>query len=97
VYSRFTFHSINDAQQEAFLSSIRKSGTYLCIESRSDKGLEEQRIHGDGHFRNFTSLIKLRRQLLAHAFDIVYQYEGRDAAIYKEENPMCVRVLAKKK
>jgi len=36
IYSRFTFHSITNEQQEEFIKSIDKD-SYLCIETRSDK------------------------------------------------------------
>ena len=97
IYSRFTFHSINDEQQESFLASIQQPNTFLCIETRSDKGINTKRIHGDTHYRNFTNIDTLQAQLKAHHFDILFLYEGQDVAVYKDENPVCIRVIAQKK
>ena len=97
IYSRFTFHSINNEQQESFLASIQKPQTLLCIETRSDKGIDAKRVHGDSHYRNFTNIDTLKVQLNKHQFDILFLYEGQDVAIYKDENPVCIRVIAQKR
>jgi SAM-dependent methyltransferase len=97
VYSRFTYHSITNEQQESFLSSIRNTGTVLCIETRSDKSKDDARVTGDGHYRNFTHKDTLHTQLLAHDFDVLYIYEGNGVAVYKEEDPVCIRVIAVKR
>ena len=97
VYSRFTFHSITDEQQNVFLNSIQKEGTVLCMETRSDKSKDDVRITGDGHYRNFTNARKLRAQLNTHGFDIRYWFEGNGVALYKSEDPVCIRVIAIKR
>ena len=97
IYSRFTYHSITDEQQESFLSSIQDAGTVLCIETRSDKSKDETRATGDGHYRNFTHKGRLNTQLHAHRFDVLYMYEGNGVAVYKEENPVCIRTIAVKR
>lgn len=94
IYSRFTYHSITDEQQHAFLRSIERSGTILCIETRSDKSKGEARVTGDGHYRNFTNATTLRTQLATHNFDLLYFCEGNGVAVYKNEDPVCIRVLA---
>lgn len=95
VYSRFTFHSITDEQQLLFLNSIN-SNTYLAIETRSDKGLNEDVYHGKTHFRNYTNLDYLKKILIDNKFDILFIDEGINMAIYKDENPICIRVICKK-
>jgi len=94
IYSRFTFHSIDNEQQNIFLDSIQKAGTILCIETRSDKGKDEKRLTGDAHYRNFTNIDRLQTQLEEYQFKVVYISEGRNVAVYKEENPVCIRVIA---
>ena len=96
IYSRFTLHSITDDLQVLLLDSI-KSGTYLFIETRSDKGINTNRIYGDNHYRNFTNYNKIKQLLLKHKFEILYEYEGINCAIYKEENPICIRLVCYKK
>ena len=96
IYSRFTFHSINDEQQEAFLGSIHKKGTLLCMETRSDKSKDEARITGDTHYRNFTNMNRLKQQLKTHHFEILYICEEKNVAVHKGENPICIRVIGVK-
>ena len=95
IYMRFTFHSINDTQQEKLISSIQPN-TILCIETRSIKSLNSYRLHGDGHYRNLTSLDTLLTLLNVHNFEILYSLESDGLAIYKEEDPICIRVICKK-
>lgn len=95
LYSRFTLHSITDELQLQLLKSIKKS-SYLFIETRSDKGINSNRIYGDNHYRNFTNFNKVKKMLLQNNFKILYNYEGIDCATYKEENPICIRIVCYK-
>ena len=88
IYSRFTFHSISNEDQEIFLKSITKDGTYLCIETRSDKDINNNRVFGDNHYRNFTNLNYLKNILEKNKFEILYIVESNNVAIYKDENPI---------
>ena len=96
IYSRFTFHSITDEDHQKFLESIYP-GTYVCIETRSDKGLNEFRHHGNNHFRNLTNIDYLKDLLNKNNFDIEYIEENKGFAIYKDEDPTCIRVVCKKR
>jgi SAM-dependent methyltransferase len=95
IYSRFTFHSIKDTEQERFLKSIHP-GSYLCIETRSIKGKDDFRYHGDTHFRNLTDINYLNKLLYENNFTILYIEENTKFAIYKNEDPICIRVICKK-
>lgn len=94
IYSRFTFHSITDEQQISFLDSINNG--YLAIETRSKKGENDNVHHGKGHFRNYTDLNYLKQILTEKNFEILFIKEDKDVAIYKDENPICIRVICKK-
>lgn len=96
IYSRFTLHSITNEQQIEFLSSINKSGTYLCIEARSDKDINNFREHGDDHYRNFINFTSLISTLEELNFDILHAEEGQGLAPYKTEDPYCVRFIVEK-
>ena len=96
IYSRFTFHSIKNEDHLIFLNSIQKKGTYLCIETRSDKGIDSFRYHGNDHFRNFTNLEYLKDLLEQTHFHILYIHESDNLAVYKSENPICIRVICVK-
>ena len=96
IYSRFTLHSITDDQRLKFLSSIKKSGTYLCIEARSDKDINNFREHGDDHYRNFINFESLTTTLKELKFNILFSKEDNGFAPYKNENPLCVRFILEK-
>ena len=95
IYSRFTFHSIDNNQQEIFIQSI-KPNTILCIETRSDKGNNDYRYYGDNHYRNLTNKIYLENLLLTNNFTILFSEENINFSIYKDENPICIRIICKK-
>lgn len=95
IYSRFTFHSITDEQQEHFIQSIGEN-TLLCIETRSSKDKDEYRTFGDTHYRNLTNMDYLLNLLQRYHFTIVYSVESKYVAVYKDENPTCIRIICKK-
>lgn len=95
IYSRFTFHSITNDQQNIFLDSI-PNGSYLAIETRSSLGECDNVYHGKTHYRNYTNLNYLKNLLTTKKFDILYIKEDKNFAIYKDENPICIRVICKK-
>lgn len=97
IYSRFTFHSITNEDHDDFLSSI-KSNTYLAIEARSILDSEKEKIHGKTtHYRNYIEINYLKNLLNKYNFDILFIEENNNFAIYKGENPVCIRVICKKK
>ena len=95
IYSRFTFHSITNEQQELFLNSICPN-TYLAIESRSKLSENDHVVHGKTHYRNYTDFNYLKNLLVSKTFDILLIKEDRNFAKYKDENPVCIRVICKK-
>ncbi len=95
IYSRFTMHSITNEQHQQFLDTI-KHNTYLAIESRSIKGIDEDVYHGKTHYRNYIDFDYLKNLLLKNNFEILVIEEGCDMAKYKNENPVCIRVICKK-
>ena len=96
IYSRFTFHSITNEEHSKFLKSITRCGTYLCIETRSDKDKSNQRVHGDTHYRNFTNIDYLINLLKEHNFEILFIAESNGFSLYKGEDPVCIRVICRK-
>ena len=94
IYSRFTFHSITNEHQESLVKSIAPN-TFLCIETRSSKDVHEYRVFGDNHYRNLTNKDYLIELLQKYNFTILVMSESKDVAIYKEENPTCIRIICK--
>ena len=95
IYSRFTFHSITNEQHKQFLDTIN-TNTYLAIEARSIIDKDIDLYYGKTHYRNYIDLQYIKNLLLKNNFDILYIYEGKDIAIYKNENPTCIRIICKK-
>jgi len=96
IYSRFTYHSITDEQQDIFLNSIQKPGTFLCMEFRSDKGQDDNLHYGKDHFRNFVNLEKFKARISLD-FDILLLKESKGFAVYGDEDPVCIRAILRKK
>lgn len=94
VYSRFTFHSITNENHETFLNSIEEN-SFVAIEARSSKGEDDYVCHGKEHFRNYID-IEYLKNLLSNNFEILYIKEGNNMAKYKDEDPICIRVIARK-
>jgi tellurite methyltransferase len=93
IYSRFSFHSITDDEQINFIKSITPN-TYLAIEARSINIKEgEELVHGKTHFRNYVNLDNLIKLLSENNFKILFSEESDNFAKYKNENPVCIRII----
>lgn len=95
IYSRFTFHSITSEEQNIFLKTIEKN-TYLAIEARSIKDIDNNVYFGKSHYRNYIDINNLNDILNKNNFEILYIKEEKDMAKYKNENNICIRVICKK-
>ena len=94
IYSRFSLHSISNEEHIIFLNSI-KINSYLTIEVRSNKNKLDNKYYNSKHYRNYIDKNYLEN-LLKEKFQIIYIEENINFAKYKNENPMCIRVIAKK-
>ena len=97
IYSRFTFHSITNEQHKTFLKSINNKGTILCIECRSDKDKDADKVHGIDHYRNYVNKNYLENLLISTGYVVEYIEEKDGLAAYKGEDPVCIRIIARKK
>jgi hypothetical protein len=68
----------------------------LVIETRSNKSENENVFHGKTHYRNYTDIDYLKTILTLKKFEIIFIIEDRNFAKYKNENPICIRVICKK-
>jgi tellurite methyltransferase len=104
VYSRFFFHSITEENEDKLLSSIvnnARRGTYICIEARTmndplllagDKlSINE---HVTDHYRRFLDYHSFIDKLLKYGLTVHYSTEVNNVAIYKDDNPYVLRVIA---
>ena len=106
IYSRFTFHSINKNKEDRTLdwieTKLSKDGLFL-LEARSindpmfkqGKMLSETE-HFTNHYRRFMNLDNIIEKLENRNFGIVFKTEENNLAVYKNDNPYVIRIIAKK-
>ncbi len=99
VYCRFVLHSVPEELEDYILDSafnILPKGGYLFIEVRSDKGDISTGINN--HYRRLINMNKLKSKLSNNfKFRIVYEMEAGDLSVYNGENPVLIRIIAKRK
>ena len=106
IYSRFTFHSINEAKEDRTLdwieNNLDKEG-YFLLEARSlnDPMFKQGKSLSDTenyttHYRRYMDLDKIIEKLESRNFEIIYNIEDNNLAVYKDDNPYVIRIIAKK-
>lgn len=106
VYSRFTIHSINDEQEKDTLKNtfknLKPDGLFL-IEARStkddmfQKSIKISEYEGEtDHYRRFVNYTEFLERLHENGFKIIHSQESQNLAIYKDENPWIIRIVAQK-
>lgn len=105
VYSRFTLHAVPAPVQSAALSWAKTAlapGGTLFIEARSVKGslygkgepVERDAFLHDGHYRRFLRLDELLGELSSLGFSIAQAVEQAGVAVYRDDDPVVLRVTA---
>lgn len=106
VYSRFTLHAIKENESYVVIdkvSELLKSGGIFAIEVRSTK----DPLCGQGknigknewftdHYRRFVESNFLIKLLLEKGFELLYFTEENNLSIYKQDNPVLIRILCEK-
>lgn len=106
VYSRFTLHSITIEEEDRTLAwcytNLKPRGK-LMLEVRSikDELFGQGTVAGDSafitdHYRRFANYANLLQRLEELNFNIEYSIEDKGLAVYKEEDPVVIRIIAKK-
>ncbi|MDA8708164.1 class I SAM-dependent methyltransferase [Hellea sp.] len=99
-YSRFVMHSINQDQEDLFLtnlSAVMKSGEKIYFEFRSKEDADLEKTFG-GHYRRFVDTQAfIDAQTKRHGFELLYALTGRGMAKYKSEDPYVSRLIFEKK
>jgi len=106
VYSRFVFHAISAKEQTntlSWLSAQLKSGVMLLIEARTNHDplcgqgeLVEDSAFICGHYRRFIDSQKFIEEALNFGFRLRYFNEATGLAIYKDEDPVVMRIFLEK-
>jgi cyclopropane fatty-acyl-phospholipid synthase-like methyltransferase len=105
IYSRFTFHSINEEKENRTLEWIANhlDGGLFLLEARSlndpmfkkGEALSETE-NFTTHYRRYMDLNKFIAKLEDLGFEILFKIEDKDLAPYKDDNPYVIRIIAKK-
>lgn len=107
VYSRFSLHAMTRAEEERAIAAahdLLSPGGMFCIECRSindplaragDVLSPDERIAG--HYRRFIVLAELLDKLQKQGFEILEQVESKGLAVFGDEDPVVIRVLAAKR
>jgi len=110
IYSRFTIHTIlKEKISKVFKWSYNalSDGGLIMIETRSTKDplftsgkgslIEHNTIlYEEGHIRHFVERDELVNSLLNEGFDLVEDTESDNLSIYEGDNPVLLRVIARK-
>ncbi|WP_458454919.1 class I SAM-dependent methyltransferase [Methanobrevibacter sp.] len=103
VYSRFTFHSINEEKEDRTLDWIagHLDGLFF-LEARSlndpmfRKGkLLSETENFTTHYRRYMDMGKFISKLESRGFEVLYKIEDKDLAPYKDDNPYVIRIIAR--
>ena len=105
-YSRFTIHAITKDDEDLLLPKIYKSLSnegLLCVEVRTTK----DSLFGIGkycgnntfitdHKRRFIDSNKFIQKMLLLGFELLYFTEEKNLSIYKDDNPVLMRIILRK-
>lgn len=105
-YSRFTIHSISSDDEAKLLPKIfhaLNSGGLFCIEVRTTSdplyGIGENcgdNTFSTDHRRRFVNSDKFLHSVLALGFKLVYFTERDNLSVYKDDNPVLMRIVLQK-
>jgi len=107
IYSRFTLHAITEEQETSTLENSYKNLKHdglLFIEARSikdnmfqnSKKLSSNEGETD-HYRRFIVFEELKNKMKKTGFEILEAIESDGLAKYKDDDPVVIRIIAKKK
>ncbi|MDA9244099.1 adenylyl-sulfate kinase [Amylibacter sp.] len=106
IYSRFSLHAMTESEE---LNALKSA--YELLESKGNLFIECRSINDsyalkgevlspteriDGHYRRFIDLMSLEEKLKSVGFIIVESVESSGLAVFKDEDPIVIRIIAKK-
>ena len=109
VYSRFTLHSVSEAEEQRTLQWAYKNlraGGRLCIEVRGQKNeiyKFGEKVKGEAdayiynnHYRRFLNFNELCNLLVSLGFSLDFAIEEKGFAPFAGQNETFIRIIAKK-
>jgi bifunctional enzyme CysN/CysC len=106
AYSRFVLHAMPLAEEKIVLKEcyelLSENGVFY-IECRSNKSERFRKgdvissdERSDGHYRRFIDFLDLQSRLIDCGFTIIDAIESDGLAVYKGDDPVLIRIVAKK-
>lgn len=95
VYARFLLHSLEDRGRANLLRVLRgllTGGGRAFLEFRTDADAAARHVLED-HFRRYVSLAEVCREVEAAGLRVDHCEEGPGFAPYREEDPVCARMV----
>ena len=99
VYSRFTFHAIDEKLEKMVLSQlpkVLKKGGLFFLEARSLKDEKLEKTFGFTHFRRYLDFEATVEKIEMQNFKVLEKIESQGLSPYKKEDPFLIRVVAEK-
>lgn len=106
LYLRFIVHALREEELDELVTKIleNRSDFMIFIETRSTKGITNERKSetffkssiGEEHFRMLYSKDYLMEKFSSH-FELVSCEENSGFSVYKGDDPVCIRLIMKKK
>lgn len=106
-YSRFTLHAINEKQEEQLIGNVykalKKNGLFM-IEARTihdriyglGEQVEKNAYRYNDHYRRFIEPAEIMRKMVRIGFTIVHSEEGSGFSKTETEDPVLLRLIARK-
>lgn len=99
IYSRFTFHSIDESAEDRTLDwiggNLQVNGC-LFLEVRSSRDANLEKAIKEAHFRRYVAYDAICAKVNKQGLTIVESIESQGLAVYKNEDPFIIRLVARK-
>lgn len=106
IYSRWTIHSIDDEAAERVLDWVScelEEGGLFLVEART----VNDGLFGEGtpvgrnafvtdHYRRFLVVDEFRKEIVDRGFEIIFEKESNGFSVYKGDDPVLLRLVARK-
>lgn len=99
VYSRFTFHAIDEESEQSVLNQlphVLKVHGKFCLEARTTLDRELDKTFGRTHFRRYLDFEQTVKKIEAQGLEIIEKIESTGLSPYRSEDPFLMRVIAQK-
>ena len=99
IYTRFFLHSIDQTQEDKFLSALSnvlEAGDKMYFEYRCSMDEKLDKVHGKEHYRRYVDTPVMLEGMMKKGFAVEYEMTGQGMAKYKMEDPFVSRIIVRK-